>query len=156
MLCIRDLTKVFAPGTPNEHTALDHLDLSLAPGEFVTVIGSNGAGKSTLFSAIGGAFWADSGAIFLDGKNITYEPEHRRSAKIGRLFQDPMKGTAPHMTIEETWRCPIPAAGAGAFAWRCVEETGISSDPPWLNLEWGWKTGWIQKWAFYPAGRYRR
>ena len=101
MLCIRDLTKVFAPGTPNEHTALDHLDLSLAPGEFVTIIGSNGAGKSTLFSAIGGAFWADSGAIFLDGKNITYEPEHRRSAKIGRLFQDPMKGTAPHMTIEE-------------------------------------------------------
>ena len=63
MLCIRDLTKVFAPGTPNEHTALDHLDLSLAPGEFVTIIGSNGAGKSTLFSAIGGAFWADSGEI---------------------------------------------------------------------------------------------
>ena len=81
--------------------ALDHLSLSLAPGEFVTVIGSNGAGKSTLFSAIGGSFWADSGAIFLDGKNITYDPEHKRAAKIGRLFQDPMKGTAPHMTIEE-------------------------------------------------------
>lgn len=101
MLCIHDLTKVFAPGTPNEHVALDHLSLSLAPGEFVTVIGSNGAGKSTLFSAIGGSFWADSGAIFLDGKNITYDPEHKRAAKIGRLFQDPMKGTAPHMTIEE-------------------------------------------------------
>ena len=81
--------------------ALDHLSLSLASGEFVTVIGSNGAGKSTLFSAIGGSFWADSGAIFLDGKNITYDPEHKRAAKIGRLFQDPMKGTAPHMTIEE-------------------------------------------------------
>ena len=101
MLCIHDLTKVFAPGTPNEHVALDHLSLSLAPGEFVTVIGSNGAGKSTLFSAIGGSFWADSGAIFLDGKNITYDPGHKRAAKIGRLFQDPMKGTAPHMTIEE-------------------------------------------------------
>lgn len=58
-----------------------HLSLSLAPGEFVTVIGSNGAGKSTLFSAIGGSFWADSGAIFLDGKNITYDPEHKRAAK---------------------------------------------------------------------------
>ena len=101
MLCIHDLTKVFAPGTHNEHVALDHLSLSLASGEFVTVIGSNGAGKSTLFSAIGGSFWADSGAIFLDGKNITYDPEHKRAAKIGRLFQDPMKGTAPHMTIEE-------------------------------------------------------
>ena len=78
MLYIRDLTKIFAPGTPNEHTALDHLDLTLEPGEFVTVIGSNGAGKSTLFSAIGGSFWPDSGSIFLDGKNITYDPEHKR------------------------------------------------------------------------------
>lgn len=101
MLYIRDLTKIFAPGTPNEHTALDHLDLTLEPGEFVTVIGSNGAGKSTLFSAIGGSFWSDSGSIFLDGKNITYDPEHKRASQIGRLFQDPMKGTAPHMTIEE-------------------------------------------------------
>ena len=101
MLYIRDLTKIFAPGTPNEHTALDHLDLTLEPGEFVTVIGSNGAGKSTLFSAIGGSFWPDSGSIFLDGKNITYDPEHKRASQIGRLFQDPMKGTAPHMTIEE-------------------------------------------------------
>lgn len=101
MLYVRDLTKVFAPGTPNEHTALDHVNLHLAPGEFVTVIGSNGAGKSTLFSAIAGGFWADSGSIFLDGKNISYDPEHKRASQIGRLFQDPMKGTAPHMTIEE-------------------------------------------------------
>lgn len=101
MLYIRDLCKVFAPGTPNAHTALEHLDLHLAPGEFVTVIGSNGAGKSTLFSAVSGGFWADSGSIFLDGENITYLPEYKRAAKIGRLFQDPMKGTAPHMTIEE-------------------------------------------------------
>jgi putative ABC transport system ATP-binding protein len=101
MLYVRDLCKVFAPGTPNAHTALKHLDLHLAPGEFVTVIGSNGAGKSTLFSAISGGFWADSGSVFLDGENITYLPEYKRAAKIGRLFQDPMKGTAPHMTIEE-------------------------------------------------------
>lgn len=116
MLCIHDLTKVFAPGTPNEHVALDHLSLSLAPGEFVTVIGSNGAGKSTLFSAIGGSFWADSGAIFLDGKNITYDPEHKRAAKIGRLFQDPMKGTAPHMTIEENL----------ALSYSCSQRPGPS------------------------------
>lgn len=122
MLCIRDLTKVFAPGTPNEHTALDHLDLSLAPGEFVTIIGSNGAGKSTLFSAIGGAFWADSGAIFLDGKNITYEPEHRRSAKIGRLFQDPMKGTAPHMTIEENLSLAYLRASRGSIPFSRISK----------------------------------
>lgn len=101
MLEIRELTKVFSPGTPNEHTALDGLDLTLTQGEFVSVIGSNGAGKSTLFGAICGAFWADRGAVLLDGQNITYLPEHRRAAFIGRLFQDPMQGTAPHMTIEE-------------------------------------------------------
>lgn len=89
MLCIHDLTKVFAPGTPNEHVALDHLSLSLAPGEFVTVIGSNGAGKSTLFSAIGGSFWADSGAIFLDGKNITYDPSISGPPRSGACFRTP-------------------------------------------------------------------
>ena len=80
---------------------LKGVSLSAAAGEVHGLLGGNGAGKSTLFSAIGGSFWADSGAIFLDGKNITYDPEHKRAAKIGRLFQDPMKGTAPHMTIEE-------------------------------------------------------
>lgn len=101
MLEIRNASKTFLKGTPNEHTALDDVSLSLADGEFVTVIGSNGAGKSTLFNAIGGAFWLDSGRILLQGDNITYMAEHKRAYMIGRLFQDPMKGTAPDMTIEE-------------------------------------------------------
>ena len=94
-------SKTFAKGTPNEHKALDHLNLSLKEGEFVTILGSNGAGKSTLFNAICGNFLLDEGSVILDGKNISYLPEHQRSASIGRLFQDPMKGTAPNLTIEE-------------------------------------------------------
>lgn len=101
MLEIINASKTFLKGTPNEHTALDDVSLSLTGGEFVTVIGSNGAGKSTLFNAVGGVFWLDRGRIALQGDNITYMPEHRRAAMIGRLFQDPMKGTAPDMTIEE-------------------------------------------------------
>lgn len=101
MLEIKNLSKTFLKGTPNEHKALDGISVSLDKGEFVTVIGSNGAGKSTLFNAIAGEFLCDGGKIVLDGKNITYQKEYIRAKDIGRLFQDPMRGTAPDLTIEE-------------------------------------------------------
>lgn len=101
MLKVRNITKTFNPGTVNEKTALSDLSLHLNPGDFVTIIGSNGAGKSTLLNAIAGSFYVDSGSIELGGRNITFIPEYRRSRIIGRLFQDPLKGTAPNMTIEE-------------------------------------------------------
>ena len=101
MLEIKNISKTFNPGTVNEKTALSGLSLTLADGDFATIVGSNGAGKSTLFNAIAGDFYVDEGAIALDGQDITFLPSHRRSRQIGRLFQDPMRGTAPHMTIEE-------------------------------------------------------
>lgn len=101
MLEITNAVKVFAPSTPNEMRALNGLNLKLEDGEFVTIIGSNGAGKSTLFNAICGNFWLDEGSIRLDGESITFKSEHKRAKVIGRIFQDPMKGTAPHLTIEE-------------------------------------------------------
>ena len=101
MLDIQHISKTFNPGTVNEKKAITDLSLHLERGEFVTVIGSNGAGKSTLFNAIGGSFYVDAGSISLGGTDITFLPEHKRSRRIGRLFQDPLKGTAPHMTIEE-------------------------------------------------------
>ena len=101
MLTLTNITKTFAPGTVNEKKALCGIDLHLAPGDFVTILGSNGAGKSTLFGAIAGAFLPDTGSIVLDGKDITGLPDFRRSKYIGRLFQDPLKGTAPNMTIAE-------------------------------------------------------
>lgn len=101
MLELKNLHKTFNPGTVNEKTALSGLNLSVEDGDFITIVGSNGAGKSTLFNAIAGAFYVDEGTILLAGENITYKPEYKRSREIGRLFQDPMRGTAPHMTIEE-------------------------------------------------------
>ena len=101
MLTLKCISKTFNPGTANEKRALNDLSLRLDDGEFVTIIGSNGAGKSTMFNAICGTFPIDSGAIFLDGKNITNLPDYKRASVIGRVFQDPMKGTAPNMTIEE-------------------------------------------------------
>ena len=101
MLKLNDISKTFNSGTINEKRALDHVSLHLAPGDFVTIVGSNGAGKSTLFNAIAGAFYVDEGSVVLAGEDITFKPEYRRSREMGRLFQDPMRGTAPHMTIEE-------------------------------------------------------
>lgn len=111
MLKINSAVKVFAKGTPNEHVALDSLNLTLNKGDFVTIVGSNGAGKSTLFNAICGTFLLDSGSIILDGDDITYMKEHKRSHVIGRVFQDPMKGTAPGMTIEENIALAYSRAG---------------------------------------------
>ncbi len=101
MLEIRHLTKVFAKGTVNEHTALRDVSLTLNQEDFITILGSNGAGKSTLFGAIAGTFLADEGEIILDGRHLERLPEHKRARAVGTLFQDPMKGTAPDLTIEE-------------------------------------------------------
>ena len=101
MLRIENISKTFNPGTVNEKKALSGLSLHLAPGDFAAIIGSNGAGKSTLLNAVAGSFLVDSGSIALDGRDITFVPDHRRSRVIGRLFQDPLRGTAPSMTIEE-------------------------------------------------------
>lgn len=112
MLILRDISKTFHPGTPDAKTALDHVTLHAHPGDFISIIGANGAGKSTLFNAICGSFYTDSGVIFLGGKNITMLPEHRRARVIGRLFQDPMRGSAPDMSIEENLAL---AAGMGGW-----------------------------------------
>ena len=101
MLQISHISKTFNHGTVNEKKALNGVDLHLNSGDFVTILGSNGAGKSTLFGAIAGSFVVDEGTIRLDGQNITSLPDYKRSKFIGRLFQDPLKGTAPSMTIEE-------------------------------------------------------
>ncbi len=101
MLEIKNISKTFSPGTVNEKKALIDLSLSVKDGDFITIIGSNGAGKSTLFNAVAGSFYVDEGYIFLGGQDITFLEEHKRSRIIGRMFQDPLKGTAPSMSIEE-------------------------------------------------------
>ena len=101
MLELRHISKTFGAGTINEKKAVEDLSLTLASGDFVTIIGGNGAGKSTLFNAVAGVFYVDEGRVILDGEDMTFLPEYKRSNHLGRLFQDPLKGTAPHMTIEE-------------------------------------------------------
>ncbi|WIM68801.1 ABC transporter ATP-binding protein [Corynebacterium breve] len=101
MLKITNLHKTFFPGTANERVALDGVDLALAPGDFVSIIGSNGAGKSTLLNLVSGRLRPDSGSVNIDGTDLTRMKEHTRAKYIGRVFQDPLAGTAPNLTIEE-------------------------------------------------------
>lgn len=112
MLKLNHISKTFNPGTVNEKVAIRDLSLHLEKGDFVTIIGSNGAGKSTLFNAICGDFLTDSGSVVLDGKDITFQPQHIRAKTIGRLYQDPMRGSAPGMSIEENLAL---AAGSGGW-----------------------------------------
>ena len=101
LLNVNQITKTFSPGTINEKTALADVSLRMKEGDFITIIGNNGAGKSTLLNCIAGVFPIDSGSITLDGRDITKEPEYKRARQIGRVFQDPLKGTAFDMTIEQ-------------------------------------------------------
>ena len=123
MLTLTNITKTFGAGTVNEKTALAGVDLHLNKGDFVTVLGSNGAGKSTLFGAIAGTFLPDSGTIILDGQNITNQPDYKRSKFIGRLFQDPLKGTAPNMTIEENLALAYMRASSHTSPFSMISKT---------------------------------
>ena len=123
MLKISNISKTFNPGTINEKKALTDLSLHLHKGDFVTILGSNGAGKSTLFNAIAGSFPVDSGDIRLDGQNITSLPDYKRSKFIGRMFQDPLKGTAPNMTIEENLALAYMRASSGTSPFSMISRS---------------------------------
>ena len=118
MLKAENISKTFNAGTVNEKRALQGLSLHLAPGDFVTVIGGNGAGKSTMLNAIAGVWPVDSGKILLDGADVTALPEYRRAKYIGRVFQDPMMGTAPNMQLEENLALALRRGQKRGLKWR--------------------------------------
>ncbi len=121
MLKLDGIKKVFNPNSVNEKVVFTNLDLHIDKGEFVTIIGGNGAGKSTLFNLVAGNFYPDAGRIVLDGQDITYMKDYKRATQIGRLFQDPLRGTAPSMTIEENMSLAHRRSAHKSFAF------GISS-----------------------------
>ena len=120
VLELKNVGKTFNAGTVNEKMALTGVNLHLNPGDFATIVGSNGAGKSTLFNAIAGSFVPDTGSILLDGQDITFLPDYRRSKTIGRMFQDPLRGTAPNMTIEENLALAYLRASGQTSPFSCI------------------------------------
>ena len=122
MLELSHLCKTFNKGTINEKPALRDLNLHLAPGDFVTVIGGNGAGKSTMLNAVAGVWPVDSGSITIDGVDVTAMPEYKRAQFIGRVFQDPMMGTAPDMQIEENMALALRRGQKRTFRWQITRQ----------------------------------
>jgi putative ABC transport system ATP-binding protein len=122
MLDVKNISKTFFPGTINEKKALTDLSLHLNPGDFVTVIGGNGAGKSTLLNSISGVLRVDKGSITIDGTDVTKMPEHKRAKFIGRVFQDPMMGTAAGMMIEENLAVASRRGTTPGLKWSLREE----------------------------------
>ncbi len=121
MLNIKNVTIVFNPGTVNEKVALDNVSLHLAPGDYVTVIGGNGAGKSTLLNCVSGAYQPTAGTVEIDGVDVTHMPEYKRASFLGRVFQDPMMGTAGNMWLEENLALAFRRGKRRGLSW------GISS-----------------------------
>ena len=115
MLELKNVCMTFHRGTPDEKEAMKDISLRVEDGDFISIIGANGAGKSTLFNVICGSLFIDSGSVWMDGRNVTMMPEHQRARQIGRLFQDPMRGSAPDMSIEENLAL---AAGKGGWLSR--------------------------------------
>ena len=122
MLKVNNISKTFNAGTINEKKAIDGLSLSLKEGDFVTVIGGNGAGKSSLLNAVAGVWPVDSGSIELAGENITGLPEYKRAKLIGRVFQDPMMGTAPDMWIEENLAIAMRRGEKRKLKWMVTKQ----------------------------------
>jgi len=122
MLKINGVTKTFNPGTINEKKALNGVDLHLKPGDFVTVIGGNGAGKSTILNMIAGVYTCDTGSIVLAGEDITMQPEHKRAKLLGRVFQDPMRGTAAAMEIQENLAMAYRRGKRRGLNWGITKE----------------------------------
>lgn len=140
MLELKDISKTFAKGTVNEHAALKNINLSLKKGEFVTIVGSNGAGKSTLFNMICGTYMQDTGTITLDGSDISFMPEHKRAKMVGRVFQDPMKGTAPNMPLRKILPLRIHVQVQASFPRQLAGKSVKCFRKPCQNLIWDLRT----------------
>ena len=135
MLDIKHVTKVFFPGTVNEKVALEDINLHVNEGDVVCVIGSNGSGKSTLFNMIAGTFPVTNGTISINGKDITSAPEYKRAFYIGRIFQDPTKGTSANMSIEDNtsganWAGRQNAGQCRTSLWRTEAGSDTSDGYP--------------------------
>lgn len=137
MLEIKNIYKTFNPGTINQKVALNDLNLSLNEGDFVTVIGGNGAGKSTMLNAISGVWKPDSGKIIIGGVDVTSMPEHKRARFLGRVFQDPMLGTAANMSIQENMALALRRGNRRGLSWGITEKEKVQFRAALQTLELG-------------------
>ena len=153
MLKLQNITKTFNAGTVNEKVALSELSLTLNPGDFVTVIGGNGAGKSTMLNMVAGVYPVDAGKILIDGVDVTALPEHKRAAYIGRVFQDPMLGTAADMWVEENLAIADRRGKKRGFKWAITKADKEAYKTALAELDLGLETRMTTKMGLLSGGQ---
>ena len=153
MLELRNVTKIFNAGTVNEKKALSDLSLTLNPGDFVTIIGGNGAGKSTMLNMVAGVYPVDGGEIRIDGVNVTALPEHKRAKYIGRVFQDPMMGTAADMWVEENLAIADRRGKTRGFKWAITKKDKIAYREALAELDLGLENRMTTKMGLLSGGQ---
>ena len=153
MLELKNIKKTFFPGTVNEKVALKGIDLVLEDGDFVTIIGGNGAGKSTMLNAISGVWKPDHGQVIIDGIDVTHLPEHKRAKYLGRVFQDPMMGTAKDMEIEENLALALRRGKRRGLKWRITREERESYRQILADLDLGLETRLTHKVGLLSGGQ---
>ncbi len=153
MLEIKNIYKTFNAGTINEKLALNNLNLTLNDGDFVTVIGGNGAGKSTMLNAISGVWKPDSGEIVIDGINVTGMPEHKRAKFLGRVFQDPMTGTAADMSIQENMALALRRGNRRGLGWGIKDKEKVQYFDALKTLELGLENRMTSKVGLLSGGQ---
>ena len=156
MLTITNVKKTFNKGTVNEKKALNGINLHLAPGDFVTIIGGNGAGKSTMLNMIAGVYPIDSGKIEIDGVNISREPEYKRAKYIGRVFQDPMRGTAANMEIQENLAMALRRGKSRGLGWGIKKNEKDFYREALAQLDLGLQTRMTSKVGLLSGGQRQR
>lgn len=153
MLEIKNVTKIFNGGTVNEKVALSDVSLTLEDGDFVTVIGGNGAGKSTILNMVAGVYPADEGNIVIDGVDVTHLPEHKRAKYIGRVFQDPMMGTAADMWVEENLAIADRRGKTRGFKWAITKKDKVKYKAALAELDLGLDTRMTTKMGLLSGGQ---
>lgn len=153
MLEIKNIYKTFNPGTINQKVALNNLNLTLNDGDFVTIIGGNGAGKSTMLNAISGVWKPDSGKIIIGGIDVTGMPEHKRARFLGRVFQDPMLGTAANMSIQENMALALRRGKRRGLGWGITEKEKVQFRAALQTLELGLENRMTSKVGLLSGGQ---
>ncbi len=153
MLEIRNVTKIFNGGTVNEKVALSDVSLTLEDGDFVTVIGGNGAGKSTILNMVAGVYPVDEGNIIIDGVDVTHLPEHKRAKYIGRVFQDPMMGSAADMWVEENLAIADRRGKTRGFKWAITKKDKVKYKAALAELDLGLDTRMTTKMGLLSGGQ---
>ena len=156
MLEVRDITKIYNPGTLTEQRLFEHFSLTVEEGQFVAIVGSNGSGKTSLLNIICGSIPIEGGDVLVGSRSISKLKDYQRYATMGRVYQDPAAGTCPNLTMLENLSLADNKGGPTAWAGASIKSVSTSIASSWPPWAWDWRISWMCGWGLSPAASGRR